>query len=397
MNAEGLLPLEGVTVIAIEQAVAAPLATRQLADRGARVIKVERPEVGDFARGYDERVKGLASYFVWLNRSKESLGLDLKSDAASDVLHRLLADADVFIQNLAPGATARLGLSAGELRARYPRLIVCDLSGYGSSGPYVDKKAYDLLVQCETGLVSVTGTPEQPARAGISVADIAGGMYAHSAILTALLHRERTGSATAIEVSLFDALAEWMGHPMYFAMYSGEAPRRSGSAHSTVFPYGSFATGDGAAVQFGIQNEREWVRFCDSVIRRSEVAVDARFVTNALRSEYRTELTEVIESAFRSMTSAEVIDLLDAALIANARQNDVAGLLGHPQLAGRDRWREVETPEGPVAALRPPAIMHGMAERFDPIPDIGEHTDAILLELGFDQPQIAAMRRDGAI
>ncbi|MGD9701296.1 MAG: CaiB/BaiF CoA transferase family protein [Acidimicrobiia bacterium] len=391
------LPLAGITIVGIEQAVAAPFATRQLADRGARVIKVERPGVGDFARGYDERVKGLASYFVWLNRSKESLSLDLKADAAGDVLGRLLAGADVFIQNLAPGAAARLGLGADVLRAANPRLIVCDVSGYGTSGPYVDKKAYDLLVQCEAGLLSVTGTPADPVKAGISVADIAGGMYAYSAILTALFHRERTGEGVSIEVSLFDALTEWMSHPMYFALYSGQPPARTGSSHATVFPYGSFATGDGSAVQLGIQNEREWQRFCESVLELPDVATDPRFVTNGSRSDHRIELTEVIERVFASMTAEQVIERLDGAGIANARQNEIADLIAHPQLSQRDRWREVDTPNGPIAALRPPAIMHGLGERFDAIPGVGEHTDAILAELGYDPAAVALMRADGTI
>lgn len=391
------LALEGVTVVAVEQAVAAPFATRQLADHGARVVKVERPGVGDFARGYDERVKGLASYFTWLNRSKESLGVDLKADGAVDVIHRLLEGADVFIQNLAPGATGRLGLGAEELRRRYPRLIICDVSGYGSSGPYVDKKAYDLLVQCEAGLLSVTGTPEHAVKAGISVADIAGGMYAYSAILTALFHRSRTGEGVAIEVSLFDALAEWMCHPMYFTLYSGQPPARTGSSHATVYPYGSFATGDGGTVQFGIQNEREWTRFCELVIEQPEVAADERFVTNGRRSDHRVELTAVIQAAFASMTADQVIRRLDGAHIANAHQNEIADLIAHPQLSERDRWRQVDSPVGPIAALRPPAIMHGLGERFDPIPSVGEHTEAILIELGFDRARIDALRTNGAI
>ena len=373
--------LDGITVVAIEQAVAAPYATRQLADLGARVIKVERPEVGDFARHYDQRVKGLASYFVWLNRSKESLALDLKSPDAGPVLDALLERADVFVQNLAPGASARLGLSAEALRARFPRLIVCDLSGYGAGGPYVDKKAYDLLIQCETGVLSVTGTPGEMVKAGISIADIAGGMHAYSAILAALFHRERTGEGQSIEVSLFDALTEWMSHPMYYAMYSGEPPARTGSTHANVAPYGSFATADGT-VYLGIQNEREWVRFCSDVIAVADVATDSRFDTNTRRSENRVELTAIIEAAFADRSSVDVIEQLDNAQIANARLNDVSGLIGHRQLTERDRWREVDSPGGPVASLRPAAIVSGSDERFDPIPDVGEHTAAILAELG---------------
>ena len=378
-----LRPLDGFVVVSIEQAVAAPFATRQLADLGARVIKIERPDGGDFARDYDDRVLGLASYFVWLNRSKESLALDLKSERAQPVLDALLTRADVFVQNLAPGATARLGLDAASLRERYPRLIVCDLSGYGSSGPYVDKKAYDLLVQCETGVLSVTGTPDEMVKTGISVADLAGGMYAYSAILTALLHRARTGEAVAIEVSLFDALTEWMSHPIYSTMYTDEQPPRTGSAHANVAPYGPFRTADGT-VQLGVQNEREWVRFCGEVLDRPDLVGDETFATNSARAEHRVELTAVIEHHFESMTSAEVIDRLDAADIANARLNDVSGLIAHPQLARRDRWREVATPAGPIPALRPPAILSGVDDRFDPVPALGEHTSAILLELGLE-------------
>jgi itaconate CoA-transferase len=391
------LPLAGVTVVAVEQAVAAPFATRQLADLGARVIKVERPGVGDFARGYDERVKGTSSYFAWTNRSKESLTLDLKAPEAPEIFRRLLARADVFIQNLAPGAASRLGLSAAALRAAHPRLVVCDVSGYGSSGPYVDKKAYDLLVQCETGLLSVTGTAEHRVKSGISVADIAGGMYAYSSILTSLFHRERTGEGASIEVSLFDALTEWMSHPIYFALYSGEAPARTGSAHATVFPYGSFRCGDGSSVQLGVQNEREWLRFCETVLGRPEVAFDERLTSNARRSRHRAELTAIIEEAFAPLDAAEVLRRLDAADIANARENDVAGLIAHPQLAERDRWREVDSPGGPIPALRPPATIAEFGERFDPIPSVGEHTEALLRELGYTDADVARWRQAGTV
>jgi itaconate CoA-transferase len=378
-------PLDGITVVSIEQAVAAPFATRQLADLGARVIKIERPDGGDFARHYDERVRGMASYFVWLNRSKQSLALDLKGERAPQVLAALLERADVFVQNLAPGAATRLGLGADELRSRYPNLIVCDLSGYGSSGPYVDKKAYDLLVQCETGVLSVTGTPDEMVKAGISVADLAGGMYAYSSILSALFHRERTGQALAIEVSLFDALTEWMSHPIYSTIYTGEQPPRTGAAHANVAPYGPFRAADGV-VLLGIQNDREWMRFCADVLGQTELATDERFATNSLRSDHRADLTELIEAVFAELSVEQVIERLDAAQIANARQNDVAGLITHPQLTERDRWAEVDTPVGPVAALRPPAILTGgdarIDDRFDPVPALGEHTEAILTELG---------------
>ncbi len=380
-------PLDHITVVSIEQAVAAPFATRQLADLGARVIKIERPDGGDFARHYDARVRGMASYFVWLNRSKESLALDLKSDRSPTVLAALLDRADVFVQNLAPGAAARLGLGADVLRERYPRLIICDLSGYGSSGPYVDKKAYDLLVQCETGVLSVTGTPDDMVKTGISVADLAGGMYAYSSILGALFHRERTGEALAIEVSLFDALTEWMSHPIYSTLYTGEQPPRTGASHANVAPYGPFRAGDGVVV-LGIQNEREWERFCADVLGRPELATDARFAVNPARSDHRGELTRLIEATFADLTVEQVIERLDAAQIANAHQNDVAGLIAHPQLTERDRWCEVETPVGVVPALRPPAIMTGadgvVADRFDAVPALGQHTASILRELGLD-------------
>jgi len=391
------LPFAGLTVVSLEQAVAAPFATRQLADRGARVIKVERPVVGDFARAYDDRVKGQASYFVWLNRSKESLTLDLKSEFGHEVMKRLLEGADVFTQNLAPGAAGKLGLDAETVRGADPRLIVCDISGYGSTGPYATRKAYDLLVQSETGVVAVTGSADQPARVGVSIADIAGGMYAFSAILTALFRREHTGLGCSIEISLFDALTEWMGHPMYYTMYSGDPPPRAGDSHATIFPYGSFGVGDGRSVQFGVQNEREWVRLCEIVLARADIADDPRFSSNVARSENRRELTAIIEGAFERRTIDEVVELLDRAEIANARRNEVVDLIRHPQLSERDRWRTVESPGGPIDALRVPAIMHGVDERFDPIPDVGEHTDAILHELGFEPSEIERARQDGFV
>ena len=376
------LPLAGITVVSIEQAVAAPFATRQLADLGARVIKIERPVDGDFARDYDERVKGMSSYFVWLNRSKESLALDLKAPEAPSILDALLAKADVFVQNLAPGAAARMGLSAAVLRAKYPRLIVVDISGYGSSGPYVDKKAYDLLVQCEVGLVSVTGTQDEPAKAGISVADIAAGMYAYTAVLTALYDRERTGEGSSCEVSLFDALGEWMGNPMYYALFSQQPPKRTGSSHASIAPYGSFAVGDGRSVQLAIQNDREWRRFCDIVVQQPAMADDPRFVLNPKRVEHRAELTAAIEAAFVVLDATTVIARLDEAQIANAAMNTINDFIVHPQLQERDRWTEVGSPVGPIPALRPPVTYDRITHRMDPIPSIGEHTNAILQELG---------------
>jgi itaconate CoA-transferase len=392
-----MLPLEGITVVSLEQAVAAPFATRQLADLGARVIKVERPEVGDFARGYDRTVKGLSSHFVWLNRSKESLTLDLKQDGAKEVLNRLIEGADVFIQNLAPGATGRLGFGAETLRERYPSLIVCDVSGYGSSGPYRDKKAYDLLVQCEAGVVSITGTPDTPSKVGVSIADIACGMYAYSGILAALLRRGRTGEGAAIEVSLFEALAEWMGFPAYFTMYGGKEPPRSGASHAAIAPYGPFECGDGGVIFLGIQNEREWERFCEVVLGRPEVATDELFENNSRRVENREALEEEISAVFGELSSEEVIQKLEKAGIANARMRTVQDFLDHPQLEARDRWREVGSPAGPLRALLPPATMDGTDPVMAPIPEVGEHTDEILAELGYDDGAVATLRQSAAI
>jgi crotonobetainyl-CoA:carnitine CoA-transferase CaiB-like acyl-CoA transferase len=392
-----MLPLEGVTVVALEQAVAAPFATRQLADLGARVVKIERPGVGDFARGYDTTVNGLASHFVWLNRSKESLTLNLKEEGAKDVLNRLLARADVFVHNLAPGATERLGFGAERLREEHPRLIVCGISGYGSTGPYRDKKAYDLLVQCEAGLVSVTGTPETPSKVGISAADIAAGMYAYTGILTALYTRERTGEGAAFEVSLLEALGEWMGFPAYFTAGSGSQPPRTGARHAAIAPYGPFEAGDGKAVFLGLQNEREWARFCEAVLERPELAEDPKFDSNSKRVENAEALDAAIEGAFGELTSEEVISRLDDAGIANARMRNVQEFLDHPQLEARDRWREVGSPAGPLRALIPPVTMRGVEAVMNPIPDVGEHTDAILAELELDSGTVNALRASGAV
>ena len=392
-----MLPLEGITVVSLEQAVAAPFATRQLADLGARVVKVERPGRGDFARSYDAKVKGLSSHFVWLNRSKESLALDLKADGAREVLKRLLERADVFVQNLAPGAAGRLGFGADGLRERHPRLIVCGVSGYGASGPYRDKKAYDLLVQCEAGLVSVTGTPETPSKAGIAVADIAAGMHAYSAILAALFRRERTGEGAAIEVSLFEALAEWMGFPAYFALYGEKEPPRSGARHASIAPYGPFDCGDGETVFFGIQNEREWERFCDAVLERPEVAKDKRFEDNSRRVENREALEAEISGVLGRLSSAQVEERLEGASIANARMRSVQGFLDHPQLQARDRWREVDSPAGPLSALLPPATISGAQPVMAPIPAVGEHTDRILRELGYDEGSVTGLHREGVV
>ena len=392
-----MLPLRGITVVSLEQAVAAPFATRQLADLGARIIKVERPEVGDFARGYDRTVKGLASHFVWLNRSKESVTLDLKQDGAKEILNRLIESADVFIQNLAPGAAGRLGFGTQTLRERHPSLIVCDVSGYGSSGPYRDKKAYDLLVQCEAGLVSITGTLDTPSKVGVSVADIACGMYAYSGILAALFRRERTGEGAAIEVSLFEALAEWMGFPAYFTMYGGKEPPRTGASHAAIAPYGPFECGDGEVIFLGIQNEREWERFCEAVLERPALANDERFTSNSERVENRDDLHQEIEAILEELSSQEAIERLDDAKIANARMRTVRDFLDHPQLETRGRWREVGSPVGPLRALLPPAIMDGEEPVMAPIPGVGEHTDNILAELGYSDDAVASLRQSAAI
>jgi itaconate CoA-transferase len=388
--------LANVTVVALEQAVAAPFATRQLADLGARVIKVERPGDGDFARRYDRAVRGLCSHFVWLNRSKESLTLDLKQAAAREVLDRLLARADVFVQNLAPGAADRLGLSAESIRRRRPETIVCNISGYGAAGPFRDKKAYDLLVQNETGLVSITGTEDTPSKVAISIADIAAGMYAYSAILTTILRQERTGEGASIEVSLFDALGEWMGFPMYYTMYGGASPPRTGARHATLAPYGPFRTADGS-VSLGLQNEREWVRFCRDVLRAPELARDPRFASNPDRVAHRAELDAAIAAILGSLSSDEVIRRLEAAQIANGRMNSVAEFAAHPQHAARDRWRTIASPAGPLRALAPPAIVNGVDPVMGAVPALGEHTDAILAELGFGGSTVAAWRAGGVI
>ncbi|MYW64397.1 CoA transferase [Streptomyces sp. SID8379] len=391
------LPLEGVTVVSLEQAVAAPFATRQLADLGARVIKVERPGDGDFARRYDETVHGQSSHFVWLNRSKDSVTLDVKTPGGREVLERLLSGADVFVQNLAPGAAARLGLSAEELNERHPSLIVCDISGYGADGPWAGRKAYDLLVQCETGVVSVTGTPEQPAKVGIAIADIAAGMYAYSGILTALYERRATGVARAVSVSLFEALAEWMGYPAYYTAHSGTQPRRVGAAHATIAPYGPYDATDGRTVLLAIQNEREWASFCAEFLDDPALAADPRFHRNSSRVARRAELDAVVTARFAELTAAEATALLDRAKVANARLNTVADFLDHPVLSGRDRWRDVPTPAGPIRALVPPASLSGVEPRMEAVPDVGEHTEAVLKELGYEASAIEALREEGAL
>ena len=393
-------PLEGITVVSLEQAVAAPFATRQLADLGARVIKIERPGVGDFARGYDTRVKGLASHFVWANRSKESLTLDVKHPQAAEILARLLERTDVLMQNLVPGAAARLGLSFEALHARHPRLIVCDISGYGDDpqvpGPYRDKKAYDLLIQSESGFLSITGTADDPAKAGCSIADIAAGMYAYSNVLAALIARGRTGVGARLDVSMLEAMAEWMSYPLYYAYDGAPPPPRAAAAHATIYPYGPFAAKDGN-VMLGIQNEREWQAFCDKVLQQPALATDARFAGNAQRSANRDALRALIEGVFAALTAEEVLRRLDAAQIANAHVNDMHELWAHPQLAARSRWTEVGSPAGAVPALLPPGLPSDVQPRMDAIPALGEHTAPILRELGFDDGAIAQLRSEGAV
>jgi itaconate CoA-transferase len=389
-------PLAGITVISLEVAVAAPFAARQLADLGARVIKVERPEVGDFARHYDARVRGLSSHFVWVNRSKESVTLNLRHPKGKRILEQLLGKADVFLHNLAPGAVDRLGFATARLRADNPRLIVCTISGYGADGPYRNKKAYDLLVQAEAGLLSLTGTEETPAKAGISVADIAAGMYAYSGILTALLTRAQTGRGTEIEVSMLEALGEWMGFPLYYSL-DGSAPQRHGARHATIAPYGPFSTGDGHAVLLGVQNDREWRRFCAQVLELPQLGADPRFATNVDRVQHRDELHQAIDRVFSRLTREETLDRLEQAQIACAELRSMAGFLDHPQLKARRRWGEVSSAVGRLPALRPPATIAGVEPVFKPIPALGEHSEAILLELGYSVADIATLREEKVV
>ena len=395
-------PLKGITVVTLEHAIAAPFATRQLADMGARVIKIERPGVGDFARGYDERVKGLASHFVWTNRSKESLTLDVKHEEAQKVLMRLiLEEADVVVQNLAPGAAARLGVSFEALSKVKPGIIVCDISGYGDDpknpGPYRDKKAYDLLIQSEAGFVSITGTPETPAKAGNSMADIAAGMYAYTNILAALMHRQQTGEGQRIDVSMLESLTEWMSYPLYYAFDGAPPPPRTGASHATIYPYGPFAAGDGKTVMLGLQNEREWKIFCDKVLLQPELAAEARFASNAKRSASRDELSALILQAFASLTAAQVAERLETAGIANAQVNTMAEVWAHPQLKARERWRQVQTSAGAIPALLPPGSWQHGEPRMDAVPALGQHTDAILSRYGYSAEAIAALREQGVV
>ncbi|QWD91355.1 CaiB/BaiF CoA-transferase family protein [Polynucleobacter sp. MWH-Braz-FAM2G] len=390
-------PLDGITVVALEHVIAAPFCTRQLADLGARIIKIERPGGGDFARGYDTQVAGLSSHFVWVNRSKESLTLDLKQESAMAVLKSLLKTADVFIQNLAPGAATRMGLGPEVLQKENPSLITCAISGYGNDGPYRDKKAYDLLIQSEAGFLSITGTPETPSKAGNSIADIAAGMYAYTNILAALLQRGKTGKGSVIDISMLEALSEWMSFPMYYAYDGADPPPRNGASHATIYPYGPFKAGDGKTVMLGLQNEREWVQFCETVLENTALAQDERFDRNFKRNEKRAELLEIINACFSKLTSEQLIARLEKAQIANAHLNDMEGLWKHEQLKARERWTEVGTPNGPIPALLPPGLNDSYEYRMDAIPAVGEHTDSILKELGIAESEIAEMRASGAI
>jgi itaconate CoA-transferase len=394
---QNIRPLDGITVVSLEHAIAAPFCTRQLADMGARVIKVERPKVGDFARGYDERVRGMASHFVWTNRSKESLALDLKHPRAQEALHTLLESADVLVQNLAPGAAARMGLSFEALHEQYPKLIVCDISGYGEGGPYEKKKAYDLLIQSESGFLSVTGSPGEPAKAGCSMSDIAAAMYAYSGILNALLLRGKTGEGSRVDVSMLESTVEWMSFPMYYAFEGAEPPPLAGAAHATIFPYGPFPVGDGNTIMLGLQNEREWLIFCEQLMEQPALGQDPAFSSNPKRVANREQLRALIVERFSQMTIDEVTDRLEKAQIANARVNDMKAVWAHPQLAARQRWSAVQSPVGRLPALLPPGTNSAFDAQMAPIPALGEHTHKILTELGMSEAQITELQSEGVI
>ena len=390
-------PLEGITVVALEHVIAGPFCTRQLADIGARVIKIERPGGGDPTRAYDDRVGGLSSHFVWTNRSKESIALDLKQPKGIEIVRKLIEGADVLLQNLAPGAAERMGFSYEQLKEHYPKLIVCDISGYGSSGPYRDKKAYDLLIQAESGLLSVTGSDDEPAKAGCSIVDISAGMYAFSNILAAIIRRHKTGTGCCIDISMLETMTEWMSFPMYYAYQGAEPPARAGASHATIYPYGPFPVGDGNSVMLGLQNEREWAIFCDQVLQQPELKEDVRFSSNTRRSEARSELRSIIVEVFSKMTLTTVTQRLDAARIGNASMNSMEQVWDHAQLAARDRWRFVDSPNGPVKAMLPPGAPEEFSSRMDPIPESGEHSREILTELGYSNEDIDELEKSRVI
>ena len=390
-------PLEGITVVALEHVIAGPFCTRQLADLGARVIKIERPGSGDPTRAYDDRVGGLSSHFVWTNRSKESIALNLKQSKGVEIVRKLLQGADVLLQNLAPGAAERMGFSYEQLKEHYPKLIVCDISGYGSSGPYRDKKAYDLLIQAESGLLSVTGSDDEPAKAGCSIVDISAGMYAFSNILAAIIRRHKTGTGCCIDISMLETMTEWMSFPMYYAYQGAEPPARAGASHATIYPYGPFPVGDGNSVMLGLQNEREWAIFCDQVLQQPELKEDVRFSSNTRRSEARSELSSIIVEVFSKMTLTTVTQRLDDARIGNASMNSMEQVWNHAQLAARDRWRFVDSPNGPVKAMLPPGAPEEFSSRMDPIPESGEHSREILTELGYTNEDIEELEKSRVI
>lgn len=389
-------PLQGMLVVTLEHAIAAPFCTRQLADLGARIIKVERPGEGDFARAYDTRAKGSASHFVWCNRSKESLTLDLKQPGARAVLQQLVSRADVLVQNLAPGAAARMGLDHASLAPANPRIVVCDISGYGDGGPYTEKKAYDLLIQSEAGFLSVTGTPERPSKAGLSIADIAAGMYAYSAILAALLERGRTGRGQRLEISMLEAMSEWMSYPLYYALDDQPPPPRAGASHAAIYPYGPFTCGDGKQVVLAVQHDREWDIFCNQVLHLPALA--RAYLGNAKRLAHREHLRTIIEGVCSTLTAAQLVERLDAAQIANGQLNEMADLWRHPQLAARGRWTEIGSPGGTLPAMFPPHhLSGGEPPPMGPVPALGEHTEAILAELGYGAADIARLKSEKAI